>query len=90
MHQHDTVKAFIDDYLVKTGGVEDFIQRSDMYRSYCDSFPEEKNKKTSLGKKRFWEQFQMHMGTDGYFERKRKRGGRYKELYEGWSFVSTE
>lgn len=90
VHQHDTVKAFIDDHLMKTGLEDDFIQRSVTYDLYKTLYPEEKCKKTSLGKRRFWEQFQMHLGTAGFHDRKRKRGKGFKEIYEGWTYNNTD
>lgn len=82
--QHDTVKGFVDDSLECTGNDEDFIERSHLYEAYKMAYPEEKNKKTALGKRKWFDQLQTHLGSDGFFERKKKGGAFHRDIWIGW------
>lgn len=88
VRQHDTVKAFVDDSLEHTHKDEDYIERSTLYEVYKAAYPEEKIKKTALGKKKWFDQLQVHLGLEGFYERKRLGDGkRGRDLWLGWKLM---
>lgn len=87
MRQHDTVKAFVEDSLEHTGGQDHYVERSTLYEAYKAAYPEEKVKKTSLGKRKWFDQLQKHLGSDGYFLRKKVANLQRREVWLGWTQV---
>lgn len=93
----DTVAAFVAERLVKTGDESHHVQRAILYREYTEAFPEERNKKTALGKNKWFEQMQRHLGSDhkaGFHDMKRvcvdgKKVSRH-DVWLGWQGVSGD
>lgn len=48
----------------------DFVKRIHLYEAYKQAFPEERVKRTALGKRKWFQQLQTHLGQDGYFPEK--------------------
>lgn len=87
VRQHDTVKAFVDDSLEHTMAQEDYIERSTLYEAYKVAYPEERVKKTALGKRKWFDQLQLHLGQDGYFPRKKVANMQRREVWLGWKMT---
>lgn len=82
----NVVKTFVERYLMKTGKEEDYVERSSLYNIYKKSNPQEQLKKTALGKRKWFEQLQLLLGSDGFYERRRLGDGkRTRELWFGWT-----
>ena len=97
VQSHDTVGAFVAERLVKTGDDNDHLQRAALYIAYRDAYPEERNKKLALGKHKWFEQMQKHLGsseTDGYFKQKKikvdDKSVPKKDVWLGWQLVPYE
>ncbi len=87
--QHDTVKAFVEDHLEHTGRHEDHIERSSLYEAYKGSYAEEKNKKTALGKRKWFEQLKVHLGDEHYHANPRLDGGRRpRDVWFQWRMTN--
>lgn len=71
----DTVGAFVAESVKHTGNLSDFVDKTVLYQCYTAMYPEERNKKTALGKRKFEDQLLLHMGTDNFYEGPKKIPG---------------
>ena len=69
----DHVAKWIENHLRCTENPEDFVKRSDMYRHYRSNVEEERDKKTALGKQKFFHKLMLELGEAGF--RARYQGG---------------
>lgn len=88
----DTVLQFVEDALEKTGDINDGVDTNSLYDMYTRMFIEEKNKKTRLGKRKWFEQLQQVMTTEGYVEDPRSMpdGSRRRRTWLGWRTRSED
>lgn len=86
MQTKDTVAQFVEDNLEKTGDKSDAVDTNSMYEMYKGIFTQEKNKKTALGKRKWFEQLWKVMTDDGYAEDPRLMpdGSRKRRTWLGW------
>jgi len=90
-YQHDTVKAFVEDSLEHTGDPAHYIERSTLYEAYKVAYPEEKVKKTSLGKRKWFDLLQKHIGSEGYHAHPRlSNGKRPRDVWFQWQMNSSK
>ncbi len=71
---YDTVGTFISEKLIQTHDKDDHVQRAVLYDAYRDAYPEENNRKTSMGKRKWFYQMQKHMGSNeesGFYTQKK-------------------
>ena len=59
--EQDTVKMFVDQEVVLTDNPGDFFTQKDAYDKFSYSNPEERNKKTALGRNRFYSQLRTYL-----------------------------
>ena len=59
--EQDTVKMFVDQDVVLTDNPVDFFTQKDAYDKFSYSNPEERNKKTALGRNRFYSQLRSYL-----------------------------
>ena len=52
--QQDLVKEWVEQALTKTGDKADFVKRSELYQSFKAATEEEREKRTALGKQKFF------------------------------------
>lgn len=85
----DTVASFVADHLVKTSNTDDYIDRSSLYDTYKTLYPEEKNKKTSLGKGKWFQLLKQHLGDEGYADSRKlySDGNRPRQSWCGWRII---
>ena len=90
VRERDTVGAFVEDNLQRTGNDIDFVERASMYRLYADIYPEERNRKTALGKRKWFDQLQKVLGEDGFHELQRTMpdGSKRRQSWSGWKMLT--
>eukprot|EP00891_Asterochloris_glomerata_P005780 jgi/Astpho2/5780/fgenesh1_pg.00080_%23_41_t len=79
--EQDTVKAFVEDSIQFSGQATDFVTRSRLWTLYKSEHPEENNKKTALGKQRWWARLQQLMPAQNFYSDKKIGGKKYRDLY---------
>ena len=78
--EQDTVKVFADEHLVSTASDSDHITQAMAYERFLLVTPEERVKKTALGRNRFYDQLRKHL-PDKFHKQKRVAGEVIKNAY---------
>lgn len=84
VNQQDLVREFVKNRLQYTGDGKDYVKRADMYVEYKSATPEERDKRTSIGKIKFLERLKKAMGESCF----RERHGGHKDVFLGWSWAT--
>ena len=70
VERQNSVKCFCKERLERSTDPHAYVDRSMLYEAYKTSYPEERNKKTCLGKRKWFQQLQACLGPKDYHERK--------------------
>lgn len=84
VNQQDLVREFVKNRLQYTGNGKDYVKRADLYQEYKCNTPEERDKRTSIGKIKFLERLKKSMGEGSYKERHEG----FRDVFVGWRSVS--
>lgn len=84
--ERDTVSSFVEEHLHQTGSLADGVDAAALYEDYKQAFPEEKSKRSALGKRKWFEQLHKILGDDGYYEAQRTMpdGSKKRRSWIGW------
>lgn len=77
------VNSYINNNLIYTGNNNDYVSRIPMYNAFNKLFIEQSNKKTALGKVKFFEKVKELLGIDNY-RADLKRKTRCKDAFLKW------
>ena len=91
VERQNSVRSFCKEHLEKSSDLKDHVDRVMMYDAYKYSYPEERSKKTSLGKRKWFQQVRAILGNEGYHERHVVGEGQLKQqrrdVWLGWKMV---
>lgn len=82
VEEQDLVRDFVKTHLERTGNEKDFVRRAELYQLFKSSTPEERDKRTCLGKIKFLDRLKQYLGTDCFKERHGCQG--HKDVFLGW------
>ena len=83
--EQDLVGEFVKMNLEHTGSDSDVVSQADLYQEYKRNTLEERDKKTCMGKSKFFERLKDRLGKNCFKEQHGQE--RRRNVYLGWKFV---
>lgn len=84
----DIVKDFIDRNLIQTNDVKDYVEQVKLYDNFYKSYKEESDKKTALGKNKFYQRLKQILGDENFREDTKCNGIRCKKIFLNWKKIN--
>lgn len=83
--------AFVEERLQQTHSNLDAVDSASMYEEYKHVYPDEKNKRTALGKRKWFEQLHKILGANGFYEAQRTMpdGSKKRRSWLGWRIIDV-
>ncbi|KAK9807745.1 hypothetical protein WJX72_007899 [[Myrmecia] bisecta] len=92
VERQNSVTCFCKEHLERSEDPHAYVDRSMLYEAYKAAYPEERIKKTSLGKRKWFQQLHAYLGAQGYHERKLVGPEHCKQqrrdVWVGWAMVN--
>ena len=92
VERQNSVTCFCKEHLEPSEDPHAYVDRSMLYEAYKAAYPEERNKKASLGKRKWFQQLHAYLGAEGYHERKLVGPEHCKQqrrdVWVGWAMVN--
>lgn len=87
-NEQDLVRDFIMSHFAYTGNQKEYVVRSQLYQEFKLSCPEERDKRTCIGKSKFLDRIKSVLGEANYKEQHGKE--RLRDCFLGWSRKNYE
>ena len=82
----DFVREWVDERLEHTQQRTDFVRRSELYQDYRTHTEEERDKKTAMGKSKFFHKLLLELGEENLKSQIKTAAGSFKDCFSGWRF----
>lgn len=89
-NSQDLVSEWIGLRLKFTGNSTDFVKRSDLYQDFKATVEEERDKRTAMGKTKFFGKLLLELGEERHRAQYKRDGINTRDVFLAWSFVVTE
>lgn len=72
----------------RTGDPKDFLKRSELYADFRSQIEEERDRKTAIGKQKFFHKLLLELGEDDYKQRHQRGKTQARDVFVCWSYNS--